>query len=84
MMPLFVVFTGVVFLLLLITVGRINAFISFVLVCIYVGLMMGLSIETIVGALKKGMGETLGSLVLILGFGSMLGKMVADSGAAQK
>lgn len=83
-MPLFVVFTGVVLLLLLITVGRINAFISFTLVCIYVGLMMGLSIETIVGALKKGMGETLGSLVLILGFGSMLGKIVADSGAAQK
>ena len=84
MMPLLVVFTGVVLLLLLITVGRINAFISFTLVCIYVGLMMGLSIETIVGALKKGMGETLGSLVLILGFGSMLGKIVADSGAAQK
>ncbi len=30
------------------------------------------------------MGETLGLLVLILGFGSMLGKIVADSGAAQK
>ena len=84
MMPLLVVFTGVVLLLLLISVARINAFISFTLVCIYVGLMMGLSIETIVGALKKGMGETLGSLVLILGFGSMLGKIVAESGAAQK
>jgi len=84
MMPLLVVFTGVVLLLLLITVARINAFISFTLVCIYVGLMMGLSIETIVEALKKGMGETLGLLVLILGFGSMLGKIVADSGAAQK
>ena len=84
MMPLFIVFSAVILLLLLITVGKINAFISFTLVCIYVGLMMGLPVETIVGAIKKGMGDTLGLLVLILGFGSMLGKLVADSGAAQK
>lgn len=84
MMPILIVFTGVILLLLLITVGRMNAFIAFTLVCIYVGLMMGLPIETIVVAIKKGMGETLGSLVLILGFGSMLGQIVADSGAAQK
>ena len=84
MMPLLIVFTGVLLLLLLITVARINAFISFMLVCIYVGLMRGLPIETTIEALKKGMGDTLGLLVLILGFGSMLGKIVADSGAAQK
>lgn len=84
MMPLIIVFTAVVLLLLLITVARINAFISFTLVCIFVGLTMGLSVETTVEAIKKGMGETLGLLVLILGFGSMLGKVVAESGAAQK
>ncbi len=84
MMPLLIVFTAVVFLLVLITVVKINAFISFTLVCIYVGLAMQLPIEIIVEAIKKGMGDTLGLLVLILGFGSMLGKIVADSGAAQK
>ncbi len=84
MMPLIVVFTGVLLLLLLITLVKVNAFISFTLVCIYVGLMMGLPLETIVEAIKKGMGDTLGLLVLILGFGSMLGKIIADSGAAQK
>ncbi len=84
MMALLIVFTGVLFLLLLVTVVRINTFISFTLVCIYVGLMSGLPLETTVEALKKGMGDTLGLLVLILGFGSMLGKIVADSGAAQK
>ncbi len=84
MTPLIIVFTAVVLLLLLITVGKVNAFISFTLVCIYVGLLMGMPVETIVEAIKKGMGDTLGLLVLILGFGSMLGKIVADSGAAQK
>jgi Gnt-I system high-affinity gluconate transporter len=84
MMPLGIVFAGVVLLLLLISVAKINTFVSFTLVCIFVGLSMGLSVETTVEALTKGMGDTLGFLVLILGFGSMLGKIVADSGAAQK
>lgn len=71
-------------LLLLITVFKYNAFISFTLVCLFVGLAMGLPLETTVNALKKGMGDTLSLLVLILGFGAMLGKIVADSGAAQR
>ena len=38
----------------------------------------------IVESIQKGIGDTLGFLVLILGFGAMLGKLVADSGAAQR
>lgn len=83
-MPLIIVSAGVILLLLLITVFKFNAFISFTLVCLFVGLAMGLPIETTVDALKKGMGDTLSLLVLILGFGAMLGKIVADSGAAQR
>ncbi|GET22464.1 gluconate:H+ symporter [Prolixibacter denitrificans] len=84
MMPLLIVLAGVILLLLLITAFKLNAFISFTLVCLFVGLAMGLPLNAIIDALKKGMGETLGLLVLILGFGAMLGKLVADSGAAQR
>jgi Gnt-I system high-affinity gluconate transporter len=84
MMPLLIVLSGVLLLLLLITVFKFNAFISFTIVCLFVGLTMGLPLETTINALKKGMGDTLSLLVLILGFGSMLGKIVADSGAAQR
>jgi Gnt-I system high-affinity gluconate transporter len=84
MMPLLIVLAGVILLLLLITVVKLNAFISFSLVCFFVGIGMGLPLNTIIEALQKGMGDTLGLLVLILGFGSMLGKMVADSGSAQR
>jgi len=84
MMPLLITFLGVLLLLLLITVFKLNTFLSFSLVCFFVGLSMGLPLNTIIDALQKGMGETLGLLVLILGFGSMLGKMVADSGSAQR
>jgi Gnt-I system high-affinity gluconate transporter len=83
-MPILIVVLGVVILLLLITVGKINAFISFVIVTLFVGLSMGLSLTDTVEALKQGIGDTLGLLVLILGFGAMLGRIIADSGAAQR
>ena len=43
-----------------------------------------MSLEALVDSLEKGIGNTLGFLVLILGFGAMLGKLVAESGAAQQ
>jgi Gnt-I system high-affinity gluconate transporter len=83
-MPVLIVVLGVIMLLLLTTVAKINAFISFVIVSLLVGLSMGLSIEDTVEALMQGIGDTLGLLVLILGFGAMLGRIIADSGAAQR
>jgi Gnt-I system high-affinity gluconate transporter len=83
-MPLVITIAGVVLLLLLITVVKFDAFLSFVIVCLFVGLAMGLSIEETITALTKGLGDTLGFLVLILGFGAMLGRIVADSGAAHR
>jgi Gnt-I system high-affinity gluconate transporter len=83
-MPLLIVIIGVLVLLLLITAGRMNAFLAFVIVTLLVGLSMGLQLEETVEALIKGIGDTLGLLVLILGFGAMLGHIIADSGAAQR
>jgi len=83
-MPLIIVLSAVILLLLLITVAKFNAFIAFTIVCIFVGLTMGISLEETIEALKKGIGDTLSLLVLILGFGAMLGRIIADSGAAQR
>ena len=84
MSPLLIVILGVLLLLLLITVAKFNAFIAFTVVCLFVGLTMGLSLDETIEALKKGIGDTLSLLVLILGFGAMLGRIIADSGAAQR
>jgi len=54
------------------------------LVCLFVGITGGLSIPEGMTAIQEGIGKTLGSLVMILGFGAMLGKLVAESGAANK
>jgi len=83
-MPLLIVVLGIILLFLLIAVFKLNAFISFIIVCLLVGIFQGMPLETIIPSIQKGIGNTLGFLVLILGLGAMLGKLVADSGAAQR
>jgi Gnt-I system high-affinity gluconate transporter len=83
-MPLLVVAVGLAVLLLLIIIFKVNAFIAFTISSLVVGIAGGMQIEDIASSIQQGMGDTLGFLVLILGFGAMLGKLVADSGAAQR
>ena len=75
---------GIFLLILLISLAKLDTFISFILVCIFVGIFCGLSLEETLAAIQLGMGKTLSSLVMILGFGAMLGKLIAESGAADK
>jgi Gnt-I system high-affinity gluconate transporter len=83
-MLLLYVLLGIVALVLLVAYFHLDTFISFVIVSIGLGLACGMSVPQISQSLEKGIGGTLGSLVIIIGFGSMLGKLVADSGAAQR
>ena len=83
-MPLAIVFIGILFLFLLITLFKFNGFISFILVAIGIGIAQGMQLNDIVDSIENGIGNTLGFLVMILGFGAMLGKLVAESGAAQQ
>ncbi len=83
-MPLVVITLGILLLFLLILVVRLNAFIAFILVGLAIGIGQGMELNAIVESIEKGIGNTLGFLVMILGLGAMLGKLVAESGAAQK
>ena len=83
-MPLVIVFIGILFLFLLITLFKFNGFISFILVAIGIGIAQGMQLNDIVDSIENGIGNTLGFLVMILGFGAMLGKLVAESGALSK
>jgi len=83
-MPLLILIIGIISLILLITVLKLDTFLSFVLVSLAVGLAEGLRPDVLVKAIETGIGSTLGSLVMILGFGAILGKLVAESGAAQR
>ena len=71
-------------LVLLITVAKLNPFISFLIVCILTGLLAGMDVLKIMQAIQKGIGDIMGSLLIILCMGAMLGKLIAESGAANK
>lgn len=71
-------------LVLLISWARINAFLAFLIVSIITGLALGIPLNKITASVQKGIGDTLGSLVIVIALGAMLGKLVAESGAAQK
>ncbi|WP_026883144.1 gluconate:H+ symporter [Clostridium akagii] len=83
-MPLFIVAMGVLLLLLLMIKFKLNGFISLILVALVVGIAEGMKPIDTVTSIQNGVGGTLGSLALILGFGAMFGKIIADSGAAQR
>ena len=83
-MSILIVLLCIVILILLITWGRLNAFLAFMIVSLLAGLLLKLPAEKIMSAVQQGMGDTLGSLVSIICLGAMLGKLVAESGAAQK
>lgn len=53
-------------------------------VAIFAGLLLGMPATTLVTAIQKGMGDTIGTLVTIVVLGAMLGKLIAESGAAQR
>lgn len=83
-MTFIILFIGIVLLVLLITWAKLNPFLAFIIVSVLIGLANGKNIVAISNAIQKGMGDLLGSIVVILGLGAMLGKIIADSGAAQK
>lgn len=83
-MALFIVLLSILLLVLLVAGFRLNTFIAFLVVCLFMGLALKMDINTITQSITTGIGKTLGGLVTIIVFGSMLGKLVAESGAAQR
>ncbi|AMJ66715.1 gluconate:H+ symporter [Hymenobacter sp. PAMC 26628] len=83
-MTLLVILLAVLGLVVLINWGKVNAFLAFLLVTLPVGFALGLPADRLLAAMYQGLGETLGSVVVIIVLGAMLGKLVADSGAAQQ
>ena len=83
-MTLFIIFLCIALLVLLITWGKINPFLAFLIVSVVAGIFTGIPIANIGKSLQKGIGDMLGSLVIVIALGAMLGKIVAESGAAQR
>lgn len=83
-MSFIILLAGIILLILLLAWAKLNAFLAFLIVSILIGLCNGMPVDTIATAMEKGIGGILGSLSIILCMGAMLGKLIAESGAAQQ
>jgi Gnt-I system high-affinity gluconate transporter len=83
-MAIFIIIASIALLIILISALKTNPFVAFVIVAILAGIAFGIPITQIPSSIQKGIGDMLGSLMMILIFGAMIGKLVAVSGAAQQ
>ena len=83
-MNLLIVAAAIGLLIVFVTWGKVHAFLAFVLVSIGAALALGVPAPQVADAIRKGIGDILGSLLIVIVSGAMLGKLVVDSGAAQR
>ncbi len=83
-MEMVYVFASIVLLVLLISWGKVQPFLAFLVASAVAGALLGLPVDQIPGVLEKGIGNLLAGLLAIVCIGAMFGKLVANSGAAQK
>ncbi|TWI69831.1 Gnt-I system high-affinity gluconate transporter [Pseudoduganella lurida] len=84
MWNLFSVLLAVGLLTTLIAWGKVSPLLAFVVAALVAALMLGMPLAQIPGAIEKGIGDLLGSLVVVICLGAVFGKLIADSGAARR
>jgi gluconate:H+ symporter, GntP family len=71
-------------LILLITRWRVHPFIALTLAAGFLGLTSGMPVDLVMKSFQDGFGGVLGFVGIVLGLGTMLGKMMAESGGADR
>jgi GntP family gluconate:H+ symporter len=79
---LLVALLGVALVVLLITWVRIPAFIALAAGSFFVGLAARMPLADIPRAFQQGVGDTLGFIAMVVGLGTVIGKLLAESGGA--
>ncbi len=75
---------GIALIVLLITYFKLHAFLSLMIGAIAVGIAAGMGTTEAVTAFAKGFGDTMGGVGILIGLGAMYGKLLADSGGADR
>lgn len=81
-MSYIIILASIVGLILLISRLKVDAFISFIIVSLAAGVALGIPLHEVPAVVNRGVGSIMEGLTLIIIFGAMLGKLVAESGAA--
>ena len=84
MAPLIIVAVAIVALVVLVARAQMHPFLAFVLVSAAAAVAFGMPADTVAAAVRKGVGDIFGTLAIVIVSGAMLGKLVVESGAAQR
>lgn len=76
--------TSILLIVVTIVKGKVHPFLALLLASFYVGALMGMNPLKMVNAMEEGIGGTLGFLAAVIGLGTILGKMMEVSGAAER
>lgn len=79
---LLIAVAAIAVLLLLVINVKMSAFVAMLLVSLGTALVTGIAPEEIVTTLQDGMGKTLGSVMIVVGLGAMLGRIIETAGGA--
>ncbi|MFC7678971.1 GntP family permease [Paenibacillus sp. GCM10028914] len=74
----------IVFLIVLISKYKWNPFVTLLLSALMLGLLTGMKPADVVNSITSGLGGTLGTIAIVIALGTMLGKMMAESGGAEQ
>lgn len=83
-MMMLILVLSIILLIFLILKLKVHPFISLVLAGIFIGIATGMPLADIATSIEEGVGGTLGSLAVVIGFGTILGKMLEISGGAER
>jgi GntP family gluconate:H+ symporter len=75
---------AVIGLILLIAVFKLNPFITLLLASLSLAVVAGMPLSTVIHSFEVGVGATLGHIAVVVALGTMLGKMMAESGGADQ
>ena len=75
---------AVVGLVVLIARFKVNSVVALVLASLFIGSWRGMDPAQLLRSFREGVGNVLGSIAMIIAFGNMLGKMLAESGGAER
>lgn len=75
---------GIAIVVLLIVWAKMHAFLSLSIGALFVGIASGIALDKVTTSYENGVGGVLGYVGVLIALGAMLGKLLADSGGADK
>jgi gluconate:H+ symporter, GntP family len=75
---------GIALVVVLIVVAKMHAFLALTISSLLVGIFSGISLTKVTASYETGVGGVLGYVGVLIALGAMLGKLLGDSGGADK